>query len=176
MSNITQRVPSVSDVLKKISDDKALTLFNSIAVSNGDRYLPLKEMNLTTKQYYSRIAGLTNAGLIKRHKGMFFLTLLGKVVYDTQMTIGKALTYYWKLKAIESVEMSSNVEIPKEELTQLINALIDNHLIKDILIKEPMSSTFEDHQRHQLQQVIEAKVIATNLKTSETMQKYKRKD
>ena len=96
MSNITQRVPSVSDVLKKISDDKALTLFNSIAVSNGDRYLSLKEMNLTTKQYYSRIAGLTNAGLIKRHKGMFFLTLLGKVVYDTQITKGKALTYYWK--------------------------------------------------------------------------------
>ena len=105
MSNITQRVPSVSDVLKKISDDKALTLFNSIAVSNGDRYLPLKEMNLTTKQYYSRITALTNAGLIKRQKGMFFLTLLGKVVYDTQMIIGKALTYYWKLKAIESVEM-----------------------------------------------------------------------
>ena len=160
MSNITQRVPSVSDVLKKISDDKALTLFNSIAVSNGDRYIPLKEMNLTTKQYYSRISGLVNAGLIKRHKGMFFLTLLGKVVYDTQMTIGKALTYYWKLKAIEAVEMSSNVRLPKEELTQLINALIDNHFIKDILIKEPLSYTFEDHQQHQRQQVIEAKLIA----------------
>ena len=160
MSNITQRVPSVSDVLKKISDDKALILFNSIAVSDGDRYLPLKEMNLTTKQYYSRISGLVNAGLIKRHKGMYFLTLLGKVLYDTQMIIGKALTYYWKLKAIEAVEMSSNVRLPKEELTQLINALIDNHLIKDILIKEPMSYTFEDHQRPQLQQVIEAKLIA----------------
>ena len=160
MSNITQRVPSVSDVLKKISDDKALTLFNSIAVSNGDRYLPLKEMNLSTKQYYSRISGLVNAGLIKRHKGMFFLTLLGKVVYDTQMTIGKALTYYWKLKAIESVEMSSNVRLPNEERTQLINALIDDHLIKDILIKETLSYTFEDHQRPQHQQVIEAKLIA----------------
>ena len=76
------------------------------------------------------------------------------------MIIGKALTYYWKLKAIEAVEMSSNVRLPKEELTQLINALIDNHLIKDILIKEPMSYTFEDHQRPQLQQVIEAKLIA----------------
>jgi hypothetical protein len=160
MSNITQRVPSVSDVLKKISDDKALTLFNSIAVSNGDRYVPLKEMNLSTKQYYSRISGLVNAGLIKRHKGMFFLTLLGKVVYDTQMTIGKALTYYWKLKALEAVEMSSNFRLPKEELTQLTNALIDNHLIKDILIKEPLSYNFEDHQRPQHQQVIEAKLIA----------------
>ena len=160
MSNNTQRVPSISYLFKKISDDKTLTLFNSIAVSNGDRYIPLKEMNLTTKQYYSRIAGLTNAGLINRHKGVFFLTLLGKVVYEVQMTIGKALTYYWKLKAIESVETSSKVEIPKEELTQLINTLIDNHLIKDILIKEPLSYTFEDHQQLQHQHPKEAKLIA----------------
>ena len=160
MSNITQRVPSVSDVLKKISDDKALTLFNSIAVSNGDRYLPLKEMNLTTKQYYSRIAGLVDVGLIKRNNGKYFLTLLGKVIYDTQMIIGKALTYYWKLKAIESVEMSSNIEIPKEELTQLINTLIDNHFIKDILLKLPLSNTLEEPQRYQHQQLKEAKLIA----------------
>jgi hypothetical protein len=116
-------------------------------------------MNLTTKQYYSRIAGLTNAGLIKRHKRIFLLSLFGKVVYDVQMTIGKELTYYWKLKAIESVKTSSK-EIPKEELTQLIDTLIDNHCIKDILIKEPLSYTFEDHQRHQHQQLKKAKLIA----------------
>ena len=159
MSNIAQRIPSITDVLKKISDHKALTVFNSIAVSNGDKYIPSKEMNLTTKQYYSRISGLLNAGLIKRHKGRYSLTLLGKVVYDSHMTIGKALTYYWKLRAIDSIEMSSGVRLPKEELTQLIDALIDNHFIKDILIKEPLSYTFEDHQRHQHQQRKEAKLI-----------------
>ena len=152
-------VRTITDVLRKVSDDKSLTLFNSIALSNGDKYIPFKEMNLTTKQYYSRISGLLNAGLIKRHKGKYSITLLGKVVYDTQMTIGKALTYYWKLKAIESVEMSSDVGLPKEELTQLIDALIDNNSIKDILIKEPLSYTFEDPQRHQHQQRKEAKLI-----------------
>jgi hypothetical protein len=159
MSNITQRFPSITDILKKLSDDKALTLFNSIAVSNGDKCIPLKEMNLTTKQYYSRVSGLLNAGLIKRHNGRYSLTLLGKVVYESQMIIGKALTYYWKLRAIESIEMSSAVRIPKEELAQLINALIDNHSIKDILIKEPLSYTSEDHQRHQHQQHKDAKLI-----------------
>jgi hypothetical protein len=151
MSNIAQRIPSITDVLKKISDDKALTLFNSIAVSNGDKYIPSKEMNLTTKQYYSRISGLLNAGLIKRRKGKYSLTLLGKVVYDSQTVIGKALTYYWKLKAIESIELSSDVRLAKEELTQLINALIDNHFIKDILINEPFSYTIQDCQIHQHQ-------------------------
>ena len=93
-------------------------------------------MNLTTKQYYSRISGLLDAGLIKRHKGKYSLTLLGKVVYDSQMTIGKTLAYYWKLKAIESIEMCFwYFGLPEGELSQLLNALIDNHQIKDILMK-----------------------------------------
>jgi hypothetical protein len=136
--------PSVADVLKKITDDKTLTLFNSIAVSNGDRYIPLREMNLTTKQYYSRLSGLMAAGLIRRKNGKYSLTLIGKIVYDVQINIGKALSYYWKLKAIESIEMSSSgARLPKEDLTQLIETLIDNHFIKDFLIKESLLQTID---------------------------------
>jgi predicted transcriptional regulator len=128
--------PSISSVLKKISEDKAHVLFNNIAVSNNtDRFVPpLKEMNLSTKQYYSKISGLLEAGLIKRHKSTYPLTLLGKVVYDSQMIIGEALSNYWKLKAIETIEMSGS-NLPAEEVTKLINSLIDNHRIKDILLK-----------------------------------------
>jgi hypothetical protein len=144
--NSSQRAtapPSIMSVLKAITDDKALVLFNSIAVStNNDRYVPLKEMNLTTKQYYSRIAGLLKVGLIRRQKGVYSLTLLGKIVYDSQTIIGKALSYYWKLKAIESMETSSTA-IPNEERTQLINALIDNHQIKDILMKSVPGSSIK---------------------------------
>jgi hypothetical protein len=132
---------SIADIFKKTSDDKALTLFNSIAISDGDKYISLKEMNLTTKQYYSRIAGLTSAGLIKRHKGKYFLTMLGKVVYESQMIIGKTLAYYWKLKAIESIETSATSGILNEEIIQLINTLIDNHQIKDILMNSPSNSS-----------------------------------
>ena len=136
--------PSVADVLKKISDDKTLTLFNSIAVSNGDKYNHLREMSLTPKQYYSRLSGLMAAGLIRRKNGKYSLTLIGKIVYDVQINIGKALSYYWKLKAIESIEMSSpGARLPKEELTQLIETLIDNHFIKDFLIKESLLQTID---------------------------------
>jgi hypothetical protein len=139
-----ETIPSITSILKKISDDKALILFNHIAVSNGNRYIPLREMDLTTKQYYSRISGLLTAGLIKRHKGKYSVTLLGKVVYDSQMIIGKTLAYYWKLKAIESVESSASVNgLPQEERVQLINALIDNHQIKDILMKTISVSSSE---------------------------------
>jgi predicted transcriptional regulator len=137
--------PSISLILKRISDDKALVLLNSIAVEDGEKYIQLKRMNLTTKQYYSRISGLTDAGLIKRHKGKYSLTMLGHVVYDSQMIIGKTLAYYWKLKGIESVEMSTPSGLPNEEITRLINALIDNHRIKDILMKSISSSAENLH-------------------------------
>ena len=138
-------IPSITSILKKISDDKALILFNYIAASDGDRYIPLREMDLTTKQYYFRISGLLNAGLIKRHKGKYSLTLLGKVVYDSQMIIGKTLTYYWKLKAIESVEMDASITagLPDVERVQLINALINNQQIKDILMKTISTASSE---------------------------------
>jgi hypothetical protein len=108
-------------------------------------------MNLSKKQYYSRLSGLMNAGLIRRDSGKYSLTLVGKIVYDAHLNIGKALSYYWKLKAIESIEMSSpGAGLSKEELTQLINTLIDNHFIKDLLIKESLSYTIEDHHQQQI--------------------------
>ena len=145
MSHPKSKPPSLDYILRRISDEKTLTLFNSIAISEADGSVLLSKMNLTTKQYYSRISSLTDACLIKRYKGKYSLTLLGKAVYDSQMTIGKALSYYWKLKAIESIEMSSGDSLPKEELVKLIGALIDNHQIKDMIMK-PISvdSTNED--------------------------------
>jgi predicted transcriptional regulator len=129
--------PSVDYILSRISDEKTLALFDSIANSDGDRSrsATLRKSNLTEKQYYARISGLMDAGLIKRRKGEYSLTLLGKVVYESQMIIGKALTYYGKLKAIEEIEMSYGATFPKEELAQLINALIDSDQIKDAIMK-----------------------------------------
>jgi hypothetical protein len=51
------------------------------------------------------------------------------------MIIGEALSHYWKLKAIETIEVSSSPNLPVEEITLLINILIDNPRIKDILMK-----------------------------------------
>jgi hypothetical protein len=48
--------------------------------------------------------------------------------------IGEALSNYWKLKAIKTLKVSGS-SLPVEEVTPLINTLIDNHRIKDILMK-----------------------------------------
>ena len=135
MHRTARSAPSISLILKKISDDKALTLFNNIALIKNNSHLPLKEMNLSTKQYYSRISGLISAGLIKKKQGHYCLTALGSVVYNAQIVIGKALNYYWKMKAIESIQSSAGLELAIEDRQLLIESLIDNHQVRDILLK-----------------------------------------
>jgi hypothetical protein len=135
MHGTERSTPSISFILRRISDDKALVLFNNIALSKDNGHIPLKMMNLSTKQYYSRILGLTSAGLIKKKQGHYYLTALGKVVYDTHAIIGKALTYYWKMKAIESIQSSAGLKLAREDMQLLIENLIDNHQVRDILLK-----------------------------------------
>jgi hypothetical protein len=130
----SKSIPSITNILKKISDDKSLILFSRIAISGENTYIPLKEMNLSTKQYYSRISGLIDAGLIRRSHGKYYLTPIGNVVNEAHMMIGKALGYYWRIKIIESVQYSSD-KISKEDLSKLVTILIDNHEIKDILLR-----------------------------------------
>lgn len=91
-----------------------------------------------------------DAGLIKRCNGRYSLTTLGKIVYDSQMTIGKALSYYSRLKAIESIEMSYGEAFPKEELEHLINMLIDNHQIKDMIMKRNSGRLAKEHTKMRL--------------------------
>jgi len=122
---------SVSDTVSAISNDKSLVLFNTIALTGGNSGILISRLNLTRKQYYSRMSDLTNAGLILRKNGRYFLTSYGKVVYEAQELIGKAMQHLSKLKAIDSIE---SAEFPASELSKVINALITNKELKEILI------------------------------------------
>ena len=45
---------SLADVLKSISDDKSLSIFQLIANVNSNREIILKKLGLARKQYYSK--------------------------------------------------------------------------------------------------------------------------
>ena len=122
---------TADNVLAAISDKQSLDLFRYIADTNGDSDALRAKINLTRKQYYSRLSRMTKVGLVKRKNGKHFLTAFGKVVYDAQKTIEKAVDIFWKLKAIDSLELSG--ELPQEERAKLIDNLLDNKEIKQIL-------------------------------------------
>ncbi len=134
MSNYSEKLMSLPNILRAISDDKSIVLFNTIALASGGDIL-ISSLKLTRKQYYSRISALIKAELIKRQNGKYFLTSFGKIVYDFQAKVGHAVTNYWKLKAIDSFEISAAIDrVSKDEYSKIINSLIDNQEIKKILI------------------------------------------
>ncbi|HJT49932.1 MAG TPA: hypothetical protein VJ729_17255 [Nitrososphaeraceae archaeon] len=126
----------LTNVLKSISDDESLGLFRSIATSDSDSESLRNRTKMTRKQYYSRMSRLMRAGLIKRKNGKHSLTAFGKVIYETQITIENAINNYWKLKAIDSLEMSD--DLPLEERKKLIDNLIENNGIREILARKPL--------------------------------------
>jgi predicted transcriptional regulator len=126
----------LTNVLKSISDDESLELFRSIANSDSDSESLRNRTKMTRKQYYSRMSRLMRAGLIKRKNGKHSLTAFGKVIYETQITIENAINNYWKLKAIDSLEMSD--DLPLEERKKLIDNLIENNGIREILARKPL--------------------------------------
>jgi predicted transcriptional regulator len=127
---------SEADVFNAISDEKSLDLFKIIVMTKaGDTDIFRKKSKLTRKQLYSRTSCMTKVGLIKRVKGKYFLTSLGKVVYEAESMIENALNDYWKLKAIDSLEDTPNMKLPTEEHSKIVDTLIDNQKIKETLLK-----------------------------------------
>ena len=134
---------SVETVFSAISDNKSLSLFNIIGfmsnpASDGQptREILISRMNLTRKQYYTRVNQLRDAGLITKKRTRFILTSLGRVVYETHKTIGVAIQNRWKLEAIDSIQTSQLANrMPTEERQKLINTLVgDCDEIRDILL------------------------------------------
>src|SRR5215813_8421074 len=127
---------AVADVLKAIAEDKSLVLFNAIAFSNSDSDILISTLHLTRKQYYTRLSALLRAGLVKREMVKYYLTTLGMILYHAQELIGKALNQYWKLEAIDSVNVTCNGKLPQDQIHRIIDKLITGQEIKDILLHQ----------------------------------------
>jgi predicted transcriptional regulator len=127
------RAQTAAAVLRSIADDKSADLFKTVAKETIDSKNLKNRTKLTRKQYYARLSRMTRAGLVKKKNSKYILTTFGKIVYEAQQTVENALTNYWKLKAIDSLETSN--ELPREEQQKLIDTLLDNKEIKEILVK-----------------------------------------
>lgn len=123
-----------SIVLNAVSDDVSLELFKLVALTNGTSELLRSRMNITRKQYYSRLYNLIQCGLIKRKDKKYFLTALGRVMYDSQITIENAIRDYWKIKAMDSIGITR--DIPWGEQKKIIETIVQDPGIKNALTQE----------------------------------------
>ena len=127
---------STASVISAISDDKALSLFKAVALSENDcSNLLISKLRLSRRQYYSTMMELMDADLVRRISGRYSLTSLGKIMFNSYMRIETAIKYYWKLKAIDSITMATEVKgLPAKEYETIVKNLIDNDQIKAVLV------------------------------------------
>jgi hypothetical protein len=132
------RTERLTDLMKLLSDDKSVLIFNTIVLSGGGGSDILRtQLEISRKQYYSRISRLVKVGLVRRKTGRYFVTVFGRVIYYAQKLIGNALKNYWKLEAIDSLGLvAHDGEIPENERTKLIDQMIDSQQIKEILLSK----------------------------------------
>ena len=128
-----QQRPEVSAIFRALGDDKSLTLFNTVALSPGNSNLLTRNLNLTRKQYYSKMEHLSKQGLVARTNGKHYLTTMGKIIYELQNVIGTAVNDYWKLKAIDSLRIQD--QLPEDQIAKLIYTLVENQGLRDIILK-----------------------------------------
>jgi hypothetical protein len=121
----------VAKVFESLSDNVSLGLFTTIAHESINSVALRNKVKITRKQYYSRLSKMMKAGLIKRNNGKLVITAFGKIVYKVQETVENASSNQWKLRAIDSIELSD--ELPGEERRQLLESLIDNKQLREIL-------------------------------------------
>lgn len=137
---------SIINILNALSDDKALILFNTITLGKCYDFKTLiKSMGITQSQYYSRLHKMSKMGLVKKENGKYMTTTLGNVVYEAVLMVGKALNYYWALKAIELFLSSSPAADPMEDksmlTSMLIDSLIDDNQLKKIFTNTPTATS-----------------------------------
>lgn len=94
---------SVLEILASISDEKSLTLFNSIAAKGISIDDLSNQHNMSRKQYYLRISKFTETGMIKRKNGKYILTMFGRVIHEVQLILLGLIKSHWQSKCSDSL-------------------------------------------------------------------------
>jgi predicted transcriptional regulator len=89
---------TTGDILNSISNSESLQLFSTIALTGGNASNLVNKLNLTRKQYYSKMARLLKTGLIKKHGSDFCLTTFGVTIYEILDELRLISDRYWTSK------------------------------------------------------------------------------
>ena len=116
------------EVLKLLINENTLKILSQLISNNNDidgNTLSITKIDLTRKQFYTKLNELITKGFIKKEKGKYYLTTFGKIVYDLTSEYKNKLDVvvedYWKFKAIDLLDISD--ELTNDERHKIIEYL-----------------------------------------------------
>jgi predicted transcriptional regulator len=108
-------------------------LLEAIAVNAVGEDLA-ETLQMSRKQFYSRVAKLIKVDLIRRRHRKYILTPFGKLIYSVQISLSKAVENRWKFKAIDSVR--DNKQLSPRQYLGMINLLLDDMELKELIFNK----------------------------------------
>ena len=119
------------DLFSALGDEKSLRLFKAIGTKPGSSKEFTHRLRLSHKEYYTRMSRFIRIGIVKRKQTKYHLTALGPVVHDSEVMMKKAVDNLWKLKALDSIDLSDGITI--EERKRLLDSLVGDTRINQLL-------------------------------------------
>jgi predicted transcriptional regulator len=153
-------------MLRLLSDASSLEIFSHIACSCQSGKVdgisvPITKTKLSRRQYYKRLSELIESGLITRinHEN-YVVTTYGMLVYHQLLSLENIVDHQSKIHAVDSIRMAiSNNLNTYDQFVKILSTLIDDHEIRELLIKFHSSET---RYRPQLSQA-EQRLVHTNI-------------
>ena len=124
-----------SQVLIVLSDPKACQILETTYVANEEGvegHIIANHANLSPSGFSRLMLSLREKNMIEKKNQRYFITFLGKTVYNARRILQKAIDNYHKLIVIDLLEEQH--QIPEPELKRIIEICIEDHQLKDILI------------------------------------------
>jgi len=116
------------EILQLISDQITIDILTAISNNVINPRNLRQVLDLSERQYYDRISGLMNMGLVRRKSGKVFLTSFGQIVYKAQLKIAIAFTHSSELRMIAIKSHSGISEVQQQSLIDKI--LVDSEIMK----------------------------------------------
>ena len=94
------------------------------------------ELNLTRRQFDSRISRLTMGKLVKKVNNKYSLTEFGEQVYNSIKIIDNAVRVQARIKSVNMIKLS---DCPANEvMDRIINTLIHNEHLGELITQTPL--------------------------------------
>jgi DNA-binding Lrp family transcriptional regulator len=127
---LNSTAPGVAQVLDAISDGISFNMFKIIKNNATNTESLSEELNISAKQCYDRITKLLDTGLVKRKGGYYSITSFGRLVYQAQVKVAKAIDNLWKLKIVDVISSS---DLSSDECTKLVDEFIYDDELREMI-------------------------------------------
>jgi predicted transcriptional regulator len=100
---------SISQVLEVLTDKRSRELLYIISIDKSPSLGLQKKIHLSKKEFYSRTGKMLGNGLIRRNKGRFAVTTMGRATLQPVAETGKAMEMNWKFRAIDAIDQTTGL-------------------------------------------------------------------